>query len=167
MFIGSFSNLIFFIIILTDEKSQDVLNNSKTSNEAFVESREYTGDCFFFDLSKNNPDSLSVIVVDRLIEPLEFNTTSIPGLSIATSSGNKQGVFGLWTPLTNVDDEGKPLPKPKALFRFPKQKSMFIKNIKRGFDVGKMFGVMIDMNDPLMDDDGNPGGMYWCRGKGE
>ncbi len=146
------------------------MNNSNTSKEAFVESREYTGQVFFYGLSKTNPDSNAVIVVDRVINPLEFDTTTIPGLSISTGGGNMSGIFALWTPLTNVDDEGKSLGTDedgkrivKALFKFPKQKSIFMKHMKRGLDVGKMFNLTIDMNDPLLDENNQAGGMYWCK----
>tara|TARA_R100000664_G_C2717721_1_gene112224 strand:- start:406 stop:852 length:447 start_codon:yes stop_codon:yes gene_type:complete len=146
------------------------VNNSNTSKEAFVESREYTGQVFFYGLSKTNPDSNAVIVVDRVINPLEFDTTTIPGLSISTGGGNMSGIFALWTPLTNVDDEGKSLGTDedgkrivKALFKFPKQKSIFMKHMKRGLDVGKMFNLTIDMNDPLLDENNQAGGMYWCK----
>tara|TARA_Y100000361_G_C10938226_1_gene227426 strand:+ start:87 stop:566 length:480 start_codon:yes stop_codon:yes gene_type:complete len=154
---------------ILQNKSQDVVKNSSTSNEAFVETREYTGNTFYYGQSKRNPNSLSVIVVDRVISPMEFNTTAIPGLSIATGGGNSGGIFALWTPLTNIDDDGKSLgtdedgkPIQKAVFRFPKQKSIFLKHMERGTDVGKMFNITIDMNDPLMDEDGQPGGMYWA-----
>tara|TARA_R100000781_G_scaffold112544_1_gene79847 strand:- start:516 stop:962 length:447 start_codon:yes stop_codon:yes gene_type:complete len=146
------------------------VKNSNTSNEAYVETREYTGQVFFYGLSKTNPDSNAVIVVDRVINPLEFDTTTIPGLSISTGGGNMSGIFALWTPLTNVDDEGKSLGTDedgkrivKALFKFPKQKSIFMKHMKRGLDVGKMFNLIIDMTDPLLDENNQPGGMYWCK----
>mgnify|MGYP003136342326 FL=1 len=154
---------------ILQNKSQDVVKNSSTSNEAFVETREYTGNTFYYGQSKTNPNSLSVIVVDRVISPMEFNTTAIPGLSIATGGGKSGGIFALWTPLTNIDDDGKSLgvdedgkPIRKAVFRFPKQKSIFLKHMERGTDVGKMFNITIDMNDPLLDDDGQAGGMYWA-----
>ena len=155
--------------ILT-EKSQDIVNNSNISNEAFVESREYTGEVYYYGLSKTNPNSNAVIVVDRVIAPLEFDTETIPGLSIATGGGNMNGVFALWTPLTNVDDEGKSLGVDKegkrivkAMFKYPKQRSIFLKHMERGLRIDNKFGVDIDMNDPLLDDDDNAGGMYWCK----
>tara|TARA_R110002012_G_scaffold283156_1_gene473316 strand:- start:334 stop:816 length:483 start_codon:yes stop_codon:yes gene_type:complete len=157
---------------ILQDKSLDVVNNSSTSTEAFVETREYTGQVFFYGLSKTNPNSNAVIVVDRVIAPLNFNTKVIEGLSIATGGGNMNGVFALWTPLTNVDDEGNSLGADdngkaivRALFKYPKQKSLFMSKIERGMNVGQMFNLMIDMNDPLLDEDENPGGMYWCKSK--
>ena len=90
-------------------------------------------------------------------------------LELPTGGGKSGGIFALWTPLTNIDDDGKSLgvdedgkPIRKAVFRFPKQKSIFLKHMERGTDVGKMFNITIDMNDPLLDDDGQAGGMYWA-----